>query len=645
MHQLALRTSAALLCALAAALLLQACTSAQRKGDEAAALGRWGDAVAGYEEAVRDDPKSLELQGKLQGARRQAASAESKRSQGCASQGDYDCALSAIEAALRYTPDEPSLLSQRKEVMEYAINKHQGAARDAAAHNLFPAAFREMGIALRLCQDPELAAALRKVQDGFVEQAVALAQRNVAAQAWPEAIALLEEAARADPSRGALLDDVRGQYDRILQQKAELLAQDGDAALYGFDWPTAEQKYREALAVHGGGRAQLLLQVAAAANGAQAAAGRGDPAGALSSVGTALGATGDERLRPRLESMRSEYLGNALNEAEQLRAQNAWPEALALYDAAAAADPNQAGRAAEVRQEYQQYQERLAAERARQTEHLARQGDAALAHHDYRAAEDSYRAALQATPGGRAERMANYAHHMAEADIQQKEGSLAGAYFEWKAAVETGADDGTAAQSMNQPAMAGQQQGQGQGHGRGGGQPPSGPPSAGPPSGTPPPPAPHLTPRGGNATPAMPWTVSVRGLRVSRTRADGTPLFAPIPKLRPFGGALPKDLQPHPVIELALPDGRVLRTPPRDGAVTQFNSEVVLLAGPLEPGVVQVRVLHDGKVLMGTVSVPLRDLVSRHTVKLSGQAIEELELVAGASPTRRVGELRELSAP
>jgi tetratricopeptide (TPR) repeat protein len=637
MHSLVRRASAApaLAATLLAALLLQACTSAQRKGDEAAALGRWGDAVAGYEEAVRDDPKSLELQGKLQNARRQAASAESKRSQGCATQGDYDCALSAIDSALRYTPDEPALLSQRKEVVEYAINKHQGAARDAAAHNLFPAAFREMGIALKLCQDPELAAALRKLQDGFVEQAVALAQRNVAAQAWPEAIALLEEAAKADPSRRALLDDVRGQYDRILQQRAEAIAQQGDDALYNFDWPAAEQRYREALAVHGGGRAQLLLQVAASANAAQIAASRGDLAGALSNVGSALGGTSDERLRPRLESMKSEYLGDALTKAEQLRYQNAWPEALALYDAAAAADPNQSGRAAEARQEYQRYQERLAAERARQAEELSRRGDAALARHDYRGAEDAYRAALQKVPGGRPERMANYAHHMAEADAQQKTGNAASAYFEWKAAVETGADDGTAAQLMNQPAMAGQRQGQGQP----GGQPPSGPPSAGPP----PPPPPHLNPRGGSATPPMPWTLSLRGLRVSRTKADGTPLFQPL--ARPLVGAMQREQQPRPVIELALPDGRVLRTPAREGGVTQFNSEVVLLAGPLEPGVIQLRVLHEGKVLMGAVSVSLRDLVNKRTVKVGGQAIEELELAAVATPARRVGELRELAAP
>jgi hypothetical protein len=141
----------------------------------------------------------------------------------------------------------------------------------------------------------------------------------------------------------------------------------------------------------------------------------------------------------------------------------------------------------------------------------------------------------------------------------------------------------------------------------------------------------------------MPWTLSLRGLRVSRTKADGTPLFQPL--ARPLGGAMQREQQPRPVIELALPDGRVLRTPAREGGVTQFNSEVVLLAGPLEPGVIQLRVLHEGKVLMGAVSVSLRDLVNKRTVKVGGQAIEELELAAVATPARRVGELRELAAP
>jgi hypothetical protein len=77
------------------------CCSAQRKGDEAAALGRWGEAVADYEDAVRGEPGSADLQSKLQNARKQVSAAEAKRGQGCASQGDWDRALAAVDAALR----------------------------------------------------------------------------------------------------------------------------------------------------------------------------------------------------------------------------------------------------------------------------------------------------------------------------------------------------------------------------------------------------------------------------------------------------------------------------------------------------------------------------------------------------------------
>ncbi len=598
-------------------LLFAACASAQRSGDRAAAIGNWDEAVLDYTQAVHDDPDSNDLRKKLGDARKKAAAAATALARQCSDQADWECALSATDHALTYLPDDGDLLALRKTAVENALFQHQAAARDAAAHHLYPRAFSEMSRALALCAgDQETAAALRKLQAGFVADAVAEARKELENKAYPEAIALLQAAAGVDPLAQPLLDQARADQDRELLGRAEERARQGDAAALRADWQTAQEQYRAALAVHAGGRAERLVRMAAGAASAQAAATRQDFGAALQELSRALAATSEESFLALLRPLRGAWVDGAVTQALSLRAARQYPQAIALLETVVRADASRAPVLAETRRAYDQAQASLA-------EALAQQGDAALASRDWRTAEQRYAASVEAHSGGRAARLRTYSSAMGSAESARQERRFGEAAAGYRAAVETGADSsGYAAHQLQE-----------------------------------------VQPRR--------WLISIRAVKVRPVHADGTALVGPalapamgsalraIP-LAPAGAApratlashaaaelsrVPPANQPRVRVELTLPDGRRMATPERTGAYATWSSAVVLSANAADDRALRFRVTHDGGQDLGAPSILLAELLQRRDVLLSGESVLALEITADPDPALPEGAIIDLGAP
>jgi tetratricopeptide (TPR) repeat protein len=164
-----------------------------------------------------------------------------------------------------------------------------------------------------------------------------------------------------------------------------------------------------------------------------------------------------------------------------------------------------------------------------------------------------------------------------------------------------------------------------------------------------------------------PWAVRLRSVLVSPLRPDGRPWVGPprpvvfrvAGELARLAGAsagapllllldqLPRENQPHVVVEVTAPGAAPLLTSPHRGLYTALGSTVVVGANALERRRLSFRVYHaepSGLTeTIGVVEVPIGELVARGGTTLRGDPVSALELTAEPADGVPIGSFSDLT--
>ncbi|XXF76148.1 hypothetical protein P2318_24220 [Myxococcaceae bacterium GXIMD 01537] len=295
---------------------------------------------------------------------------------------------------------------------------------------------------------------------------------------------------------------------------------------------------------------------------------------------------------------RTELASLAGAEAERLRQQRAFPEALEALSIAAAIEPARRGRLEAMRQEYEQF---LDAE----AERLALDGDAAMAHGDWAVAAASYENSLKIRPGGRAGPLARYTGGMALGEAALSRRDFATAANGYRQALDSGMDPG--GRAAERLAMV----------------------------------------------EVRPYSVRIRSVLARPMRPDGRPwvgsyhpLLGQLTSL--FAGdllgphasrsarraiemamMLPPENRPALSVQVALPDGTRLATQPVSGLYATFDAEFIVATNTLDERPLSVRVVHGvGPVYeeVGVVTFPMGELARRREAYLADRSVAQMLL-------------------
>ena len=112
-------------------------------------------------------------------------------------------------------------------------------------------------------------------------------------------------------------------------------------------------------------------------------------------------------------------------------------------------------------------------------------------------------------------------------------------------------------------------------------------------------------------------------------------------------GQVPRQNQPHVVIEVIAPGGPPLLTEPHRGLYTALASSVVVGSNAFERRRITFRVFHaePGGLVedIGVVEVPIGDLITRGSVTLRSDAVAALELSAEPADGVPLGSFSDLT--
>jgi tetratricopeptide (TPR) repeat protein len=257
-------------------LVLAACASAQKTGDQAAATGDWKTAEANYAQVLRDDPNNPEKRARWQDARTKALQGAIDKSRACQVAQDWECAFAEADYLVRMEPGSTDYAAVRAEVGRQAAYGRLSRARQAAQVRDHRTAFASLAAARAASNDPALQAEASKLQPTIVAGAVkdALALRTQ--QQYPQALELLTAAANLDGSVRPTLDQTRAEYDRWIDGQYEAQARQGDAFMRERRFAEAAASYDAALKLKKGGRAEPLLRYARALQAGDGAVQRKD---------------------------------------------------------------------------------------------------------------------------------------------------------------------------------------------------------------------------------------------------------------------------------------------------------------------------------------------------------------------------------
>ena len=256
--------------------VLAACVSAQKVGDQAAATGDWKTAEANYAQVLRDDPNNPEKRARWQNARTQALQQAINRCQACQVSQDWECAFGEADYLVRMEPGSAQYAALRADVGRQAAIGRLRRASEAASQRNFRAAFDLLAAGRAASNDPAVQAEAAKIQPVVVSGAVKEAMQLRAQQQYPPALELLTAAAAVDGSVRPTLDQVRGEYDRWLDEQYEAQARQGDALMRDRRFAEAAVAYDAAVKIKRGGRAEPLARYARHLQAAEAAVQRKD---------------------------------------------------------------------------------------------------------------------------------------------------------------------------------------------------------------------------------------------------------------------------------------------------------------------------------------------------------------------------------
>lgn len=279
--------------AAAALMFLVGCAAFTKEADSAAAAGDWKTAYVRYQAALKAKPDAKEIKQKLENARGRALQQSRAKAQLCVQQRDWDCARGEAQFILTAEPGAPDAaqlnaqasLSQALDVLE--------SARAAAAQHRFREASEATRRATTLSSAPEVAAKRLDVDREIVLAAIAEADRLRPDRKYAEALEAMKVAAQCDPAQANRLRQVEVERDQWVSYQYEAAAYEGDQLMDRRDWQAARDRYRAAIAVRSGGRAEGLARYSDAMARGTAAIARHDSPGAAAAFKEAVGTSLD----------------------------------------------------------------------------------------------------------------------------------------------------------------------------------------------------------------------------------------------------------------------------------------------------------------------------------------------------------------
>ncbi|HET7754050.1 MAG TPA: hypothetical protein VFK85_09075 [Anaeromyxobacteraceae bacterium] len=423
---------------------------------------------------------------------------------------------------------------------------------------------------------------------------------------WKTAEREYAQALRDDPGSAEIKAKYQSARDQALagavgRARACAAGEDWECAFAEADYAAALDSTNAELAVfrRDAGRSLGTVRV----RKAEDASRRREYGAGLTLLAQARAVTDDAKVAAEARRLQPALVRGAVESAEKLQGAGEFPQAIELLALAADADGSVRPRLEAVRAEYGR---RLDAEYERR----AAEGDALLAQGRYGDAQAAFEAALQARSGGRAAPLARYCAEMRAGQAAAQSRQWDRAAKAYQAAARLGvADGGQAAQDLERVQM-------------------------------------------------RPYAIRLRSVLVRPSRPDGRPWVGE--RSRVFdavmiagqsisatgvgagegralkmaldvANAVPAENRPTLVARVDAPGVPGLATPPRRALHATLDATVTVLANHYDERPLSIRVVHDaGGVAqdVGTVAVPLGELVSRRSVILSDRSILRLELDA-----------------
>ena len=415
---------------------------------------------------------------------------------------------------------------------------------------------------------------------------------------WKTAEREYAEAVRKDPEKKDLQEKYRVARASALAESTRR----AQACTAAQDWECAVAESDYALGLDPGSVALAALRRDAGRNAgaarlraAEEAASRGDLAHALTLLESARAVTDDPVVQAESRRVQPKIVGPTVNEAERLRADRRYPEALELLGRAARVDVAVGARVEAVRAEYELWKDAEA-------ERLTAEGDALVAKRRFAEAQARYEAALRLRPQCRAQPLGRYAALLAQADAAASRRDFAAAERAYAEAARSGVDRGIAQVELDRVRV-------------------------------------------------RPYAIRLRSVLVRPTRPDGWPwagartrdLDRALARLARWDGSaaplpsglvidvarrVPPENQPTLVVTIGLPDGRAVQTPPRRGAYAVLEGSFVVATNAYDDRALELRVVHDdgaGRPLdVGTVQLRIAELVAKGELSLSAGSVTEL---------------------
>jgi tetratricopeptide (TPR) repeat protein len=423
--------------------------------------------------------------------------------------------------------------------------------------------------------------------------------RAAAVGDWKAAERAYAEALRKDPKK----PELQQKYQQARAAALSDATRKAEACWAARDVECAFAESDYVVNLDGGNAAMAVMRANASreagllrARRAEEAAASGDLRGALALLVSAREASQDPSVTGRVAASSPSIVAGAVSQAEQLRAQAQYPQAIDLLGLAARVDPAVQPRLRATQAEYEQWKDAEA-------ERLARDGDRLLDGGRWAEAEARYRAAVALRPQSRAQPLVQYAGHMARGDAALQRRDFPAAERAFSDAARLNADRGQAQAMLDRVQV-------------------------------------------------RPYAVSFRSVLVRPVRPDGRPWAGPQSRLLDrltaafdeatrSGGAsgaavdaarrVPLLNQPVLIVTVALPDGRDAQTAPRRGAYALLEGSFTVMANGYDDRKVSLRVVHDdgGRTVdAGLVFVRLGDLVANGKAALANGAVIALELDA-----------------
>lgn len=426
---------------------------------------------------------------------------------------------------------------------------------------------------------------------------------------WETALNAYGQALADDPNK----PELKEKYERAKREAVADAYKKAQACASAGDWKCAVGEADFALKVDGGNAEIAAFRASAARSLALQQIGeshqvatQGKLRAALDMIDRAKVLSSDPAVVQEAATARSGLAAMAEAEAERLRQNRAYPEAVEALSVAVSIDGSKRGKLDALQREYEAF-------RTAEYERLARDGDMALARKDWAAAETSYVAALKMKPGGRAEPLARYAGGMSAAEAALARRDYFNAANAYRQAVESGHD--TSGYAASQLALV----------------------------------------------EVRPYAVRIRSVLAQPMRPNGRPWAG---NMNPYmsrlirmfttqfaGGrgarrlveaamSIPPENRPNLSVRVSLPDGTQLTTPAIHGLYVTYDSEFIVATNAFDERRLSLRVIHGNAQFfedVGVVEFPLGEIVRRQQANLNGGSIAAMDLTIEPAPGRYDG--------